>query len=74
MPRKLAQMIVAKAEFGLSEFVESGAGDLRKPNKKWRSQKGISQGVSIVSIGLMLIPVWMFAGVISGSGTAANEG
>ena len=50
--------------FGLSEFVESGAGDLRKPNKKWRSQKGISQGVSIVSIGLMLIPVWMFAGVI----------
>jgi len=50
--------------FGLSEFVESGAGDLRKPNKKWKSQKGISQGVSIVSIGLMLIPVWMFAAVI----------
>ena len=25
--------------FGLSEFVESGAGDVRKPNPSWKSQK-----------------------------------
>jgi hypothetical protein len=48
----------------LSEFVESGAGDVRKPNLRGRSQKGIRQGVTLFSIGLMLIPVWMFAGVI----------
>jgi len=50
--------------FGLSEFVESGAGDVRKPNPSWKSQKGIKQGVTLFSIGLMLIPVWMFAGAV----------
>jgi len=48
----------------LSEFVESGAGDVRRPNPRWKSQKGIRQGVTLFSIGLILIPVWMFAGVI----------
>jgi hypothetical protein len=50
--------------FGLSEFVESGASDVRTPDAKGKQAKGIRQGVKLLALGLMLIPVWMFIGII----------
>jgi len=50
--------------FGLSEFVESGANDVRATGVRSKHRKGIKQGISLFAVGLMLIPIWMFAGVV----------
>jgi hypothetical protein len=49
--------------FGLSEFVESGEGG-RFVVPSWGTRKGKRQGITLLGLGLILIPVWMFIGAI----------
>ena len=46
--------------FGLSEFIESGEGGVVTPFD--RRRKGLKQGVGLLAIGIVLMPVWMFIG------------